>query len=165
MEHRFPKGNRFWEARSSHGRKPKFASPEILHAACMEYFEWVEENPLYEAKAFAYQGQVTVEYMPKMRAMTIAGLCLFLDIDKTTWENYRANPDFFRVCQEVENGIYQQKFTGASADLLNASIIARDLGLADKQELTGANGGPILTKDVSDLSDAELAAIANGDKG
>lgn len=33
------------------------------------------------------------------------------------------------------------------------------------QELTGANGGPILTKDVSDLSDAELAAIANGDKG
>lgn len=33
------------------------------------------------------------------------------------------------------------------------------------QELTGANGGPILTKDVSDLSDAELASIANGDKG
>ena len=72
--------------------------------------------------------------------MTIAGLCLFLDIDKTTWENYRANPDFFRVCQEVENGIYQQKFTGASADLLNASIIARDLGLADKQDLTSSDG-------------------------
>lgn len=106
----------------------------------MEYFEWVEENPLYEAKAFAYQGQVTVEYMPKMRAMTIAGLCLFLDIDKTTWENYRANPDFFRVCQDVENAIYQQKFTGASADLLNASIIARDLGLADKKDLTSSDG-------------------------
>ena len=165
MEHRFPKGNRFWEARSSHGRKPKFASPEILHSACMEYFEWVEENPLYEAKAFAYQGQVTVEYLPKMRAMTIAGLCLFLDIDTQTWANYKANPDFFGVCESVEKSIYQQKFTGASADLLNASIIARDLGLADKQELTGANGGPILTKDVSDLSDAELAAIANGDKG
>ncbi|MEX8971554.1 DNA-packaging protein, partial [Escherichia sp. E4736] len=23
-----PKGNRFWEARSSHGRNPKFESPE-----------------------------------------------------------------------------------------------------------------------------------------
>ena len=140
MEHRFPKCNRFWEARSSHGRKPKFSSPDVLHAACMEYFEWVEENPLYEAKAFAYQGQVTVEYLPKMRAMTIAGLCLFLNIDKSTWENYRSNPDFFRVCQEVESGIYQQKFTGASADLLNASIIARDLGLADKQDLTSSDG-------------------------
>ena len=140
MEHRFPKGNRFWEARSSHGRKPKFASPEILHTACMEYFEWVEENPLYEAKAFAYQGQVTVEYLPKMRAMTIAGLCLFLDIDTQTWANYKANPDFFGVCESVEKSIYQQKFTGASADLLNASIIARDLGLADKQDLTSSDG-------------------------
>ena len=140
MEHRFPKGNRFWEARSSHGRKPKFASPEILHTACMEYFEWVEENPLYEAKAFAYQGQVTVEYLPKMRAMTIAGLCLFLDIDNSTWFDYKAKPDFSNVCEAVEKAMYQQKFTGASADLLNASIIARDLGLADKQDLTSSDG-------------------------
>lgn len=140
MEHRFPKGNRFWEARSSHGRKPKFASPEILHAASMEYFEWVEENPLYEAKAFAYQGQVTVEYLPKMRAMTIAGLCLFLDIDNSTWFDYKAKPDFSNVCEAVEKAMYQQKFTGASADLLNASIIARDLGLADKQDLTSSDG-------------------------
>ena len=140
MEHRFPKGNRFWEARSSHGRKPKFASPEILHSACMEYFEWVEENPLYEAKAFAYQGQVTVEYLPKMRAMTIAGLCLFLDIDNSTWFDYKAKPDFSNVCEAVEKAMYQQKFTGASADLLNASIIARDLGLADKQDLTSSDG-------------------------
>lgn len=41
-----PKGNRFWEARSSHGRNPKFESPEALWAACCEYFEWVEANPL-----------------------------------------------------------------------------------------------------------------------
>ena len=106
----------------------------------MEYFEWVEENPLYEAKAFAYQGQVTVEYLTKMRAMTIAGLCLFLDIDMQTWANYKTNPDFFGVCESVEKSIYQQKFTGASADLLNASIIARDLGLADKQDLTSSDG-------------------------
>lgn len=44
-----PKGNRFWEARSSHGRNPKFESPEALWAACCEYFEWVEANPLPEA--------------------------------------------------------------------------------------------------------------------
>lgn len=47
-----PKGNRFWEARSSHGRNPKFESPEALWAACCEYFEWVEANPLWEMKAF-----------------------------------------------------------------------------------------------------------------
>lgn len=41
-----PKGNRFWEARSSHGRNPKFESPEALWAACCEYFEWADDNPL-----------------------------------------------------------------------------------------------------------------------
>ena len=33
-----------------------------------------------------------------------------------------------------------QKFAGAAADLLNANIIARDLGLADKQDLTNSDG-------------------------
>lgn len=33
------------------------------------------------------------------------------------------------------------------------------LGQADKQEHTGANGGPIQTMDVTNLSDAQLAAL------
>ena len=53
-----PKGNQFWKARRSHGPKPKFANPDDLWAACVEYFEWVEDNPLWAAKAFAYQGEV-----------------------------------------------------------------------------------------------------------
>jgi hypothetical protein len=36
----------------------------------------------------------------------------------------------------VEEIIRTQKFEGASADLLNPNIIARDLGLADKQDNT-----------------------------
>ena len=53
--------------------------------------------------------------------------------------NYKNNPDFLGVVKEVEEIIYNQKFTGAAADLLNSNIIARELGLADKiaQETTG----------------------------
>ena len=37
---------------------------------------------------------------------------------------------------------------------------------AEKRELTGANGGPILIKDAAEMTDEELAAlIANDDKG
>lgn len=140
-----PVGNRFWMMRSSHGRKPIFSSPDQLWSACCEYFEWVEQNPLFEMKAFAFQGIVTQEPVAKMRAMTIGGLCLFLDIDKSTWAAYRAKDDFSGVCQLAEETIYQQKFSGAAADLLNPAIIARDLGLADKQELSGRDGGPIRT--------------------
>lgn len=128
------KGNEFWKARSSHGRKPIFETEDALWNACVEYFEWVEENPLYEAKAFAHQGQVTVASLPKMRAMTIAGLCIFLDINTTTWEDYRAKDGFSRVTTRVDEIIRAQKFQGAAADLLNANIIARDLGLVEKGE-------------------------------
>lgn len=145
-----PVGNEFWKARSSHGRKPIFASPDVLEAACLEYFEWVEANPLYETKGFAFQGVVTKETFPKMRAMSISGLCIFLDIGRRSWDEYRKREDFLPVCDAVEETIRTQKFEGASADLLNPSIIARDLGLADRSEVTGKDGGAIETKEVSD---------------
>lgn len=135
-----PKGNKFWLLRSSHGRKPIFASPEDLWKCCVEYFEWVEENPLYEAKVCSYQGQNVIESLPKMRAMTLSGLCLFLDISQDAWENYRQRQDFVGVVREAETVIYNQKFAGAAADLLNANIIARDLGLRDKVETEHTGG-------------------------
>lgn len=138
-----PKGNEFWKARSSHGRDPLFADAGSLLDACCEYFDWVEANPLKEAQAFAYQGKVVLQELPKMRAMTIDGLCIFLDIARRTWDGYRAREDFVPVTTRVEEIIRTQKFTGASAGLLNANIIARDLGLADKSELSGRDGGPI----------------------
>jgi len=146
----FQPGNQFWKARSSHGRKPKFDDPTKLWDACCEYFQWVEENPLYESKAFPYKGAVTIEALPKMRAMTLDALCLFLDITFQTWENYKEKEDFFDVTREAEKIIRTQKFTGAAADLLNANIIARDLGLADKQEHTGANGAPLTVQTLPD---------------
>jgi hypothetical protein len=155
-----PKGNRFWEARSSHGRKPIFSSPEQLWQACVEYFEWVEENPLFESRPFAYQGVVIQEPVPKMRAMTIAGLCLFLDISEDTWSAYRKREDLSGVCSQAEQVIYQQKFSGAAADMLNPSIIARDLGLKDKSEITGKDGGPIQTEDLSGNEIARRIAFA-----
>lgn len=141
---RFAPGNRFWEARSSHGAKPKFDNPADLWDACQQYFEWVADNPLEEAKAFAFQGDVTVKSLPKMRAMTIGAMCLFLDVEEQTWREWRkSRPDLSSVMARAEQIIRQQKFEGASADLLNANIIARDLGLADKQEHSGPDGGPI----------------------
>lgn len=130
-----PKGNQFWKARSKHGRDKIFADENILWEACCEYFEWVEDNPLWEMKVTQYQGVPVSMEVPKMRAMTISGMCLFLDIDQSTWEDYRVRNDFLRVTEKAEKIIYNQKFAGASADLLNANIIARDLGLADKKDV------------------------------
>lgn len=138
-----PKGNQFWKARASHGRKKLFASAEALEEACEEYFQWVEDNPLWEYKVTQYQGSPVSMEVPKMRAMTLGGLHIFLDIDESTWRAWRTEDDFSRVVAKVEVIIRNQKLTGAAADMLNANIIAREIGLSDKQEITGRDGGPI----------------------
>lgn len=133
----FQKGNRDWEARSSFGPKPKFATPELLEAACKEYYKWVADNPLQEEKAFAFQGVVTKETISKMRAMTLSGLQDFLDIHPTTWGDWRKKDHVLSsIVAKAERIIRRQKFEGASADMLNSNIIARDLGLSENTKST-----------------------------
>lgn len=98
---------------------------------------------MYERKAFHASGVITTDDMPKMRAMTVVGLCNFLDIGTSTWFDYAKREGFSDIVSRAEQVMRQQKFEGASADLLNPNIIARDLGLADKQEHGGEGGGPI----------------------
>lgn len=135
-----PPGNQFWKARTKHGRDKLFDSAEVLWSACCEYFQWIEDNPLIEVKPFAFQGVVTQESIPKMRAMTIEGMCLFLDISTSTWYEWRkTNDDFSDIVTKAESVIRSQKFAGAAADLLNANIIARDLGLSDRVQNDNVN--------------------------
>jgi len=157
-----PKGNQFWMQRSSHGRNPIFATPDQLWEACVEYFQWVEEHPLIEYKVLSYMGEGFDHPVAKMRAMTQHGLYIFLDISPQTWANYRGKEDFVEIIERVENIIYEQKFTGAAADLLNPNIIARDLGLRDGTELTGKDGKDLFPSNPQEMTDEQLARIAAG---
>jgi hypothetical protein len=150
----FPKGNQFWLARTKHGKNKKYQTGEELWNACIEYFQWVEEHPIWEDRPFHYQGFVTHEKIAKMRAMTISGLCLFLGISTETWRKYRTASELAETVAEAENVIFNQKFAGAAADLLNANIIARELNLAEKKEHTGLDGGPL--KIIVAQEDADL---------
>jgi hypothetical protein len=142
-----PKGNNYWQFRNKHGRDYKY-TPEGLWKEFEEYSKWLQENPLYEAKAFSYEGHVTIKEIPRMRAMTLDGFCLFADITLKTFCNYRKKDDFFHVCTRIDKSIRTQKFEGAASDLLNASIIARDLGLKDKVETENKNTN--INKDMTD---------------
>lgn len=154
-----PAGNQFWKVRSTHGRAPIFATPDALWDACVEYFDWVEQTPLWEDKIVSFQGVTTHEPIAKMRAMTISGLCIFLDIDQSTWFDYRNKQDFTKIVARVEAVIRDQKFAGAAADLLNANIIARDLGLADKNEHTGKDGEKLIPESADPMETARKIAF------
>ncbi len=153
--------NRDEIAKPTRGRPPKFESPEQLWEACCEYFKWVEENPLYASQVITYKGRGSLVKVPKQRAMTISGLSLFLGMKEDTWRDYRDNKDqnFSSVCKAAEQVIRDQKFSGAAADLFNAHVISRDLGLKEQSEVSGPGGGPIQTQtkmDPSKLSTKEL---------
>lgn len=135
------KGNSLWR-RVDPVNYPKleFGNPSILWDKAVEYFEWVESNPLYESKVVIEMGQAGLIQLPKMQAMTIGGLCLFLGISMNSYHEYRRNkgPGFSEVVAQIDSTIYHQKFTGAAAGLFHAGIITRDLGLVERQDVTSA---------------------------
>lgn len=156
--HKVDESAYFWRVKSSRGRKPIFKSPEELAAACEEYFEWVVTHPLNAAELVKHQGAATVAFVPKMRAMTISALCIFLDISMECWTQYREREEFVEICKSVEEIIRAQKFEGAAADLLNHAIIARDLGLREKVDTE--HSGAIRFADMTDDAlDARIKAL------
>lgn len=128
-----PKGNQYWKLAHDWKKPKKYQPDEILDKA-QEYANWCEQNPLYELKVFGTGIRMKV---PKMRAMTIQGFCLFANIDPGTWDNYSKEEAYFQIIARIKALFYSQKLEGAAADLLNPNIIARELGLSEKTEISG----------------------------
>lgn len=132
-----PKKNQFWKLRSKHGRNKIFETPEILFAAALEYFEATSNRKWYKTE---FKGADVLEVkVPTDTPFTMSGLCIFLGVNTTYFNDFKkiCSNDFSEVIRNIEDIIYTQKFEGASVGAYNANIIARDLGLADKGELTG----------------------------
>jgi hypothetical protein len=143
-----PKGNQFWKLRAKAGRDKLFETPEKLWNAATEYFEWCDNNPLEEEKVFHSQGEITKAKVDKLRPYTLGGLCLYLDCGESYFRSFKSQDRenkkaFITVIERIEQTIYQQKFAGSAADLLNANIIARDLGLRDKSETSIVSEQPL----------------------
>lgn len=141
------------------GRPAKFPTPQDMWNRAVDYFKWAEKNSLIEEKAASDSGTPTVIRLKKMRAFTITGLTLFIGLNDETFRRYgtgeNGNGEFKEVVGLIKQVIHEQKFTGAAADLLNANIIARDLGLYDKQVTENINFNSI------PMSKEEIKTIEN----
>ena len=142
------KGKQFWKARAKHGRDKIFSTPGKLWVAACEYFQWAEDHPL--KRDIIYQGVKTGEEN-LLRAMTVSGMCIFLGVNSDYFTDFKdglnleekQGKDFSRIITDIYEIIKTQKFEWASAGLLNPNIIARDLGLTDKKELSGSVENPL----------------------
>lgn len=148
-----PEGNQFWKLRAKHGRDTLFETPELLWEAACEYFEWCDSHPLMEAKLASYEGNHSIEDVPKMRVYTLTGLCFYIQCSEAYFRNFKhqneeKGKDFITVIDHIEKIIRDQKFTGAASGFFNANIIARDLGLKDQSDVT-TNGKDVVAKPTS----------------
>jgi len=150
------------EQKPKAGRPTIFRDADELRHACSEYFQWIDDNPWYEEKAqFSNtRGAWAVKQIAKKIPYTQGGLCLYLGITDQTWISWRIVDEFKTVVKMAEETIRQNKLSGAAAGFFNPNIMARVLGLVDKQEITGANGGPqeVITSEMSAEEAAERYA-------
>lgn len=123
----------------------EFLTPQDFLVAAVGYFEWCEENPFKEDVVFNHQGHVVRTTKDKIRVFTMRGLATHLGIPLSHLGKYRTytSDEWKDALEMVEQVIHEQKFAGAVAGFLNASLIKSDLGMTDKSELTGKDGGPI----------------------
>lgn len=149
-----PRGNKFWKARSKHGRDKIFATPQIMMDAAYEYFEWNSNNPWYKKEAIKSGENVgKLIDIPIERPLTLEGLCNFWDVNTVYFQQFekslKANDsqDFSKVLTHIRDVIYRQKYEGGAIGTYNANIIARDLGLREsvntQQQQLGKDGEPI----------------------
>ena len=146
-----PKGNEFWKLRSKHGRDTIFENPAILWDAACEYFSYITNNPLKAEEIVKYKDYYEIATINKLRPFTLTGLCIFLDVNTVYFtqfektlegKNDNISKDFSKVITRIRETIYSQKFEGATSGFFNPNIIARDLGLMDKTDIT-TNGKEI----------------------
>lgn len=157
---KFVPGNQLWMLVEAPGPPKKYETPEMLWEKCSGYFKWVYDNPLMAAETVKFQGKSELTSVPKMRAMTVTGLCVYLGITPETWYNWKkTRPDLSETQTIAESVIYVQKVEGAASDLLNASFIGKEIGLVDKSEFAGPDGGAIQIEDKNGKDPMELARI------
>lgn len=121
------------------GGRPRhrvYDSPETLEDSCNAYFEWCSNNPWMRSELIRggdLAGKI-IE-VPIQRPYTVIALCFHIGVATKTWYNYEKDPEFLHITTHVHEKIRNQKLEGAIVGIFNSNIIARDLGLADNQNV------------------------------
>lgn len=150
----FKKGNKIWQLAdpTKVGRPPLFENPFELWNEVVKYFQWVDENPILKTD---FKGkEADIVHYDLQRPYTWQGLYVFLGVKDL--EHYKTKIEFSEIIAHIGNIIYSNKYDGASVGIFNPNIIARDLGLMDKTDIT--TNGKEITGKYSDWTDEQIRA-------
>lgn len=114
-------------------------TPERLWELFIEYVKHESENPMYKTDYVGRDG--LKERTPLETPITFEGFECYL-ADKeiiADLSHYHANTDgryddYRTIITRITKNCFVHNFKGASVGLFNANLIARKLGISDKQE-------------------------------
>jgi hypothetical protein len=136
-----PKGNQYAKGCETNGKPLAFKTPEEWRKAIDRYFDWCDANAINKVdvvKSGMDAGKPL--YIPTVRPYLIEGLCDFLGISMQTFYNYekaKGYEDYFEISAYARNRVFTQNLTYGYTGAFDSGLVARKLGLADKQELKG----------------------------
>jgi len=133
----------YWQERKKNlsGRPKKIKTPKVLWGYFCDYCERVQTNP-FKKQDFIRGGELAgqIVELDTIRPLTWQGFEDYLFEKKVIvrLDDYKSNKegryaDFADIITRIGNAIYSNKFEGAAVGAFNSNIIARDLGLVDKQ--------------------------------
>lgn len=148
------------DSKPKRGRPKNLKSPQELWEHACDYFHQSDLNPVM-VKDFIRGGEKAGQIidLPKSRPYTWAGLEAYLfendivdRIDDYKYNNDNRYSEFKGVIHAIDKIMYSHKFDGAATGIFNPSIIARDLGLAEKTEVK-VEEQPLFSIDDDDETD------------
>jgi hypothetical protein len=130
------------------GRPLKYEPDELLEKF-QEYIKWAKEHPIpivknvknTTTKGDTY-GSDSLERKPRL--LSISGFLVFIGAGSDWWQSLdrdgaKRAEEFSRVKSLIREFCQSYQSEMASADIFNANIVSRLLGLADKKDIT-SNG-------------------------
>ena len=130
---RFLPNNQIWMRRKSNGAPYIFETDEQFREAVYAYLEWINDNPLYESKAFA---SGLILRVPLARYPTMRGLALFIGVSHHNFDKWNKPGHHLEEAMAwAHDAILQVKMEGGAAGFFNQLIVARDVGLTERSEV------------------------------
>lgn len=158
------------EEKNKGGRPFKFTSDQF-DLAWQQYFQWVDDNPWIKKEAIKSGDMAgTVMDVPHTRPYTEIGFCVFHNLgekyirelaDTLKGKEDEESLKLSAVLTQARARCYAQKFEGATVGAFNANIIARDLGMVDRKDIT-TNEESINKRLTMDEAKARIEELMSG---
>ena len=121
------------------GMHKTIKTPQELYSLFKDYKQWAKNNPWEMEDYVGKDGNKIIRH--KTIPLTWIGFELYLKEKEIigTLQDYEFNregryEDFVTIIRAIKNEIYNQKYIGAAVGAFQQNIIARDLGLVEKQQ-------------------------------